>query len=334
MTTSKALIKTKNLNIGYSDCAVYESVQLEASAGEVICLIGENGIGKSTLLRTLSGILAPIDGDVLFNDQAISHMKSRAKAKKIASVFSDQAYHAFLSVHDFVSMGRYPYNNLLGLNRRNDIKSIKASLQATGIEALANRHINTLSDGEKKKAMIARALTQETPVLILDEPLVYLDIPSKFDTIGLLHQLAVKNNKTIIFSTHDIGLALKTADKIWLMTKTNWHEGAPEDLVLAGAIQEFLSHQNIEFTPETMSISMKKRNTKQITLKGDGLIFQLTKSALERSGFEIKDNSPHKINVSSEKSTPTWYYHHSNSPDKHFFSIYELIKFCRNQSFL
>jgi len=208
-------MQTKNLSIGYPKRVVASGVNIQLEAGKLSCLIGENGVGKSTLLRTLAGFQKPLEGELIIDGTLLQDIPKRELAKKIAVVLTDKPDIQNTTVLELVSMGRMPYTGFFGRLSAEDNAIVEESMKITGVEP--SRKVNTLSDGERQKVMIARALAQQTPYIFLDEPTAFLDYPSKVRTMEMLKQLAREYNKTILLSTHDLEIALDMADRIVMM---------------------------------------------------------------------------------------------------------------------
>lgn len=211
-------MKTINLSIGYATRIVASGINMELEAGKLLCLIGENGVGKSTLLRTLAGFQKPISGELLIDGVQLQDIPKRELAKKIAVVLTDKLDVLNTTVYELVAMGRMPYTGFFGRLSEADKAIVEDSLKITGVEP--SRKVSNLSDGERQKVMIARALAQQTPYIFLDEPTAFLDYPSKVRTMEMLKKLAHDYNKTILLSTHDLEIALDIADRLVMMEKT------------------------------------------------------------------------------------------------------------------
>ncbi len=236
------ILYTENLSIGYGRKSIFERLNLHAYSGEQIALIGANGIGKSTLLRTIAGLQKPLNGLVLLENSPLEQYKIKERAKKISYVAAAPVYNRYMSVEELVRLGRFPYGNFTGSVSKHDIEIIEKALALTRLEHLRQAKINEISDGELRKALIARALAQDTPVIILDEPVSFLDPENRIAVLNILKQLADKSDKTLIFSSHDIASTLRSADKIWLLKKDELIQAAPEDLISIDAFNKVFNH--------------------------------------------------------------------------------------------
>lgn len=215
-------IQLKDLSIGYKlhngkTKTIASHINASVESGMLTCLIGRNGTGKSTLLRTMTGFIPPMEGQVILEGRDLSMLSATERARIISIVLTERPETDNITVNELVGMGRLPYTNFWGTLQEEDRQIVDDAMQMIGIYELRNRKIGTLSDGEKQKAMIGKAIAQQTPVIILDEPTAFLDYPSKQETMLLLHQLAQELNKTIFLSTHDLNIAYQVADKIWCM---------------------------------------------------------------------------------------------------------------------
>lgn len=219
-----ATLHTSDLSIGYklSGGAVnmlHQHVNLQLHTGEVICLLGPNGSGKSTLIRTLAGFQKPLYGKVFFDNDDLSTLPAAQLAHRVSVVLTGQVDIANTNVFSMVAYGRTPYTGFLGRLQTKDRMIVDRALEQVGINNLAQRKFDELSDGEKQKVMIAKSLAQQTPLIFLDEPTAFLDFPARVEILKLLRQAARNSGKAILLSTHDLNLAIRFADNIWMMEK-------------------------------------------------------------------------------------------------------------------
>lgn len=241
------ILKTSSLSIGYDSKTIASDINVTLSAGDIIALVGPNGAGKSTLFKTFSTHIKPVGGKIeLFGKDLMSY-SPKERAKLLGIVLTERPDDMFLKVLDVVAAGRYPYTGMFGKLNENDEKEIKASLELVGVNHLANRVFNTLSDGEKQKVMIAKAIAQNTPVIMLDEPTAFLDYPSKIELFSLLKQLAKEQKKAILFSSHDLELLLRYTDNLWIMAKNKpFVAGQSSELLKNGVIKEYFKLKDID----------------------------------------------------------------------------------------
>jgi iron complex transport system ATP-binding protein len=252
----KKTIQIRNLSIGYkrkrNEYLVAGNLSSTLYSGELTCLIGANGVGKSTLMRTLAAFQPALAGEIRIKDKNISAYSGSELSKIISVVLTERVDVHHLSVYELVGMGRSPYTGFWGTLKREDEAIVWDALQQAGISHLSGRSIETLSDGERQKVMIAKALTQQTPVIFLDEPTAFLDFPSKVEILQTLHRLSRTTRKTIFLSTHDLELALQIADTLWLMDKTHGlTTGSPEELAQSGCMENLFPNKNVVFDSDT-----------------------------------------------------------------------------------
>jgi iron complex transport system ATP-binding protein len=273
---------------------------LTIRAGQLICLLGPNGSGKSTLLRTLAGLQPALGGRVEIEGK--SGLSSTDLAKKISLVLTDRVTGNNLDVYSLVALGRYPWSTWLGGLQEKDREAIHRAIASAGISELLGRKIFTLSDGESQKVMLARALAQDTPILMLDEPTAHLDLPSRIRLMRLLHRLARELDKGILLSTHELDLALQVADEVWLLEAASgglmvestpgpgagpFHKGTPEDLILEGIFEAVFAREDVVFDRASGVFRIPPEGQKQIRLEGTGVEAFWTRRALQRAGFVI-----------------------------------------------
>lgn len=219
----KKMITLKNLVVGYPDGRhtrqLNHAANEEARDGMLTCLIGANGAGKSTLLRTIAGFQLPLEGTVLLGGDDVRALSPRQRAERMAVVLTDRPDVMCTTVWEMVATGRAPFTGFWGRLSGKDRNIVTRSLRLVGIEWMADRTVASLSDGERQKVMIAKALAQQTPIILLDEPTAFLDYPSRVEVMQLLLNIAHEEHKTVLLSTHDLDLALHTADRIWLFEK-------------------------------------------------------------------------------------------------------------------
>lgn len=302
----QSLLTTQALNTGYRKSRsevipVSAGLDLSLQRGELVCLIGPNGAGKTTLLRTLSGMLPPLSGTVTLGADALADLKQRELARRISVVLTEPVDVALLTAYELVALGRHPYTDWTGQLSDDDHAQVRDALAAVDAAEFAARPVKELSDGERQKIMIARALAQGTPLVILDEPTAYLDLPRRVEMLGLLRRLAHETQRGILLSTHDLDLALKTADRVWLMASDGTlRRGAPEDLVLDGSFEAVFHSEGVIFDPETGSFVLQREGDRGVSLAGNGLRATWTRRAIERAGWQIVPVSDVQITVYDE----------------------------------
>lgn len=251
-------IKLQELSIGYRTKGNTKVVASQLSAhilrGELTCLLGQNGIGKSTLLRTLSAFQPSLGGEIMVEDRILSSYTDKELSRHIGVVLTEKPDLRNMTARELVELGRSPYTGFWGSLTAADDNMVDEALRLVAIEELAPRLVHTLSDGERQKVMIAKALAQQTPVIFLDEPTAFLDFPSKVETMQLLGRLAHEQQKTIFLSTHDVELALQLADRIWLMERNRMTIGTPRQLADDGTLSRYFERVGTVFDAQTLTI--------------------------------------------------------------------------------
>lgn len=305
------MLETTGLTIGYKDFTVARNLDLRLEDGSLVCLLGPNGVGKSTLLRTLAGMQKPLAGSVRLNGESLHAMKPQALAKQLSIVTTERIDVGLLTGYDLVALGRFPYTDWQGRLTTADKKIIDHSIISVRGEALAQKPVGEMSDGERQKMMIARALAQSPAVMLLDEPTAFLDLPRRAEVMQILRNLALKEKKAIMLSTHDLDLALRNADKIWLMMRGSHgqgkvHVGTPEDLVLNGRFEEAFASEGVRFDKNSGGFSAESLPTYiPVALSGNAPHhLTWTQRALERAGYQVVE--PSKATVSITYDDGQW----------------------------
>ncbi|MCG8308461.1 MAG: ABC transporter ATP-binding protein [Cytophagales bacterium] len=299
---SRPILRTQDLSIGYETkngpFILEEHLNIRIHNGELVCLIGPNGCGKSTLMRTIAGLQKPLRGTTYIEGKILKSLPPHKYARLISLVLTDKIQAGAFSVKDVVAIGRYPYINHFAKLRPYDCKIIDRSLEMVHLESYSDRHFSELSDGEKQRVMIAKALAQDTPLIMLDEPTAHLDLPNRVEIMNILKKLAINTNKAILLSTHELDLALQTADSIWLMKRgTAIRNGAPEDLVLTGAFEDVFACDAFDFDKSTGAFKVKHISKGSVALLGSGIPYLWTRRALERDGYKISEGTGHEVSV-------------------------------------
>lgn len=329
----KVSLSAQNLSIGYNETRhskkklLYSNLNFNLYAGELTCLLGPNGAGKSTLLRTLSGSQFPLEGEIQVQGKDISTYKEQDLSTIFGLVLTDKLAAGGLTVRELVGLGRYPYTGFFGRLSSYDEQVIEKAMTDTGITHKATSYVSELSDGERQKAMIAKALAQECPIVLLDEPTAFLDATSRIEVMNLLYHLAVDHNKSILLSTHDIELALLLADRLWLLSRTNGLKcGLTEDIVLSGAMQEFFGQPHIRFDEYTGSFMPLRRSDRAIYLSAEEPLRRWTRNLLERKGYRLTEDLSEamcEISVKSRNDIQV----QKNGILEHLQSFEELVDF-------
>lgn len=292
-------IELKSLTTGYKiksgKAIVSDGLNATLQTGELTCLLGPNGAGKSTLLRTLCAFQPALDGSIELQGNKLESYSKQELAQLVSVVLTDNSGIRNMTAYDVVGIGRSPYTGFWGRLREKDKTVINKCFQWVGIESLKERKMQTLSDGECQKVMIAKAIAQETPIIFLDEPTAYLDYPSKIQMMMLLHRLAKTLKKTIFMSTHDLEHALQIADHIWLLDKEHGlTTGTPEDLSIGGQIQTYFNRKGIEYDQTLCTFNILHETARDVTVKGDpaSLEYKMCCKALIRNGIRPVSENP------------------------------------------
>lgn len=247
------MFELKHLSTGYGNRIVTPDINATLVPGELTSLLGPNGVGKSTLLRTLSTFLSPIQGEIILQGKVLKNLSASQMSRLIGVVLTERPDVQNMTVRDMVGMGRSPYTGFWGRLTAADEHYVSEAMNLAGIMALERRMFNTLSDGERQKVMIAKVLAQQTPVILLDEPTAFLDFPSKVEMMRLLRRLAHEMQKIIFLSTHDVELALQLSDRLWIMHPGEVVIGKPAELSENGELTRFIQVDGITFDPVLMS---------------------------------------------------------------------------------
>ena len=271
---------------------------MQLRAGELVCLIGPNGSGKSTLLRTLTGLQKPLSGKTLIDGKEIIKLKQLEKALLIALVLTERIEIENATVYNLVSLGRHPHSNWWGNITDEEDAIIREAIEMVHLSHKIHQNINELSDGERQRAMIAKALAQDTPIIMLDEPTAHLDLPNRVEIMLLLHRLAHKTDKAILLSTHELDLALQAADRIWLMSADKGVKcGVPEDLVFNGSFNRAFESKSYFFNASNGNFSMNYPMTRKVWVSGDKTRMYWTFRALARAGYAVMQDAGVQIEV-------------------------------------
>lgn len=329
------VLSAEKLTIGYplkgnADIVVAEALDLELQQGELVCLLGSNGTGKSTLIRTLSGMATPLSGQVTLEGKPIDQLTPKERARKISLVLTDTISTGMMSAYALVSLGRHPYTNWSGTLSPHDHERVQWALDAVKSAHLSHRHIGELSDGERQKIMLARALAQDAPIMLLDEPTAYLDLPRRVELMSLLRDLAHRENLSILLSTHDLDLALRCADRLWLYNSDKTiTQGPPEALALNGAVAQSFASDTLEWDTELGSFRLHRDPSAFVTICGDNPATTWTRRALARLGYGIAQegsDSAFSIEVNKE-----WIVHIPKGTET-FSTLHAFIIWLQNHS--
>lgn len=340
MNETTSLLTCRDLAIGYTNRkqarhVIAERLQLDLRAGQLVCLLGPNGAGKSTLMRTLAGLQAPLAGNVRVGGQEVASLSPVELARRLSLVLSERIEAGNLLVRELVALGRTPHTGWLGKLTASDQGAIQRALTATNTLDFAERRLHQLSDGERQKVMLARALAQDTDLILLDEPTAHLDLPSRVELMQLLHRLSRQTQKAILVSTHELDLALQAADTLWLLdAKGNMATGTPEDLVLTGAFEATFFKEGFSFDRTTGTFTLHSdEQGPALRLVGDDSLMFWTRRALQRESFRVTSSTEAigTVEVTSQAGVPRWLYQQDNVVQQ-FDSVKALLASLKTQA--
>lgn len=323
---NKDIISLINLAIGHGSTTLLKDINLRVRPGEMVALIGRNGTGKSTLLKSMIGLLPLLEGSCILDGTSLENYEPRRRARKVSYVSSHLSHLPSISVKELVSLGRMPFTGFLGRLTEQDQIRINKALDEVRMASLAGRKLEHLSDGERQRTMIARALAQDTPLMVLDEPTAFLDIPNKYDLIHLLSGFR-DQGKSIVYSTHDLDTAMHCADKIWVIYQDKILEGAPEDLGISGLFEWLFEPAGVSYDQLSGRFKYAKASRGSIRLDGrEGPELLWTRSAVERLGFQLDDSGSIHIRVQKEGPLAAWVLKWEDQ-SRDFMDIYSLARF-------
>lgn len=254
------MIELRNFSIGYGSRLLLEDTDAVIGDGQLTALIGRNGAGKSTLLRAMAGLNPHYSGEILLGGRDLRGMSAPELAKAIAFVNTERVRIANLSCEDVVAIGRAPYTDWIGRLGKEDREIVAHSLQAVGMAGYATRTMDTMSDGECQRVMIARALAQDTPAILLDEPTSFLDMPNRYELVALLRHLARDEGKCVVFSTHELDIAMLLCDTIALIDTPHLRVLPTPEMRTSGYIDRLFQNDSIRFDAATGTVCMKTDN--------------------------------------------------------------------------
>ncbi len=342
---SGKLIELRALSIGYGGRGrnraegsrlVAADIEAAVGGGDFVCLLGPNGSGKSTLLKTLAGMLPALGGDCLIAGRRLSALPLSEKAELVSIVLTEQPNAGWFSVFEIVAFGRYPYTDARGRLSAADRERVRQCISAVGLSAFENRRFAELSDGERRKALVARALAQDTPLILLDEPTVYLDAPSRIELFALVRDICRRENRAVILSTHELDLALDNADRVWLMipaqgpscaaagvpaAQSRFVQGLPEELALAGTLDSALSTRGTRYdaalgcfvprsaaAPQYIDINYDNNSGTGARSAETGLLLKWAGHLARRAGFlpEAGGGPVLRLSLDGSAANPGW----------------------------
>lgn len=293
------ILSAKDLSIGYhskgTNTSVHDHLNFSLRKGELTSLLGPNGVGKSTLMRTISALQPRLGGSLTLEGKELNEYNERERSRTIGVVLTDKAQIGGLTVNEVVALGRQPHTGFFGRLSTRDKELIESAILSVGLGIKRSSYMAELSDGERQKAMIAKALVQESPLILLDEPTAFLDAASRIEITQLLHEIATTQNRSILLSTHDIEQALILSDRLWLLTKKGLKCGTPEDLVLNHQLDSLFEDKNVIFNKERGTFVPSIKHSQGIYIKAENeTLLRWGVNAMNRLGFR-PENSEEKI---------------------------------------
>lgn len=325
----KTIIQGKDLCIGYrtgkKEKIVHKHLNFELQTGELTCLLGANGAGKSTLLRTLSASQASLGGELLVLDKPLNEYTEKERSRTIGVVLTDKTFAGGLSVYELIALGRQPHTGFFGRLNKDDRRIIEEAMENVGIAHKAKSYTAELSDGERQKVMIAKALVQECPLILLDEPTAFLDVVSRIEIMHLLHRLASEQQKAILLSTHDIEQALVLSDRLWLLSREKGLlSGVTEDIILSHQMENLIPHKNIRFDYNYGVYYPTICGKREVYIECENqTLLHWTTNALSRHGYQcVTHGCDTKLTVLS----PTEIHWTENNETRIYSSFEELLK--------
>jgi iron complex transport system ATP-binding protein len=301
------LLSLEDLSIGYAAShPIVTGINLQVEAGEMIALIGRNGSGKSTLIRSVAGIIPSLSGNCYLEGEKVRSIELRVRARKISFVASQVAQPPQITVKELVSLGRMPHTGWRGRLGAKDREMVEKAIGAVSMQGLSDRTLDHLSDGERQRAMIARAFVQDTPLMVLDEPTAFLDLPNRYELIQLLTEFR-EAGKAILYSTHDLESAMMFSDRMWVIDQGSMEEGVPEDLGIKGVFDTLFASTGITFDVAQRKFRPSGRLRGILHLTGDDAVtLAWTRNALERLGYQLKEDADRRLKVDSSGTVPAW----------------------------
>jgi iron complex transport system ATP-binding protein len=297
---NERFLHINQLSIGYQN-AVCSGINAEVPRGGLIGLAGKNGSGKSTLLKTLLGLIPALSGEIQMGKEDLTGCNPQKRARLMSVVFSRLQTVPAVSAFELVSLGRLPYHKHLNRLSESEKKTVEQAFRQIGISELQNKKAAELSDGQLQMVMIARAIVQDTPLILMDEPTSHLDIENQFRIFELIYKLSRETGKTFIVASHQIELLLQNAEQLWWMDNGEFHAGFPEQIAYEQRVFEKLSQERIQFDYQSGSFRFQHPKNKKISMVSDGSdLAYWVKHALERNGFEVSGNEEFRIEIQNQ----------------------------------
>jgi iron complex transport system ATP-binding protein len=284
------VLETRGLSTGYASRSLHSALDLRVNAGQLVCLIGPNGSGKTTLLRTLSGSQRPIAGQVLLSGRDVHRLSSLERARHLSIVTTERIASGLITGYELVAMGRIPHTSWTGALSVKDHDIVERAIRQCRAADLSGRPLAEISDGERQRLMLARALAQEPRLLVLDEITAFLDVTKRIEMAILLRKIARETGVAILLSTHDLDLALRTADRVWLLPGPGlFNQGIPEELVLDGTLASAFAAEGVLFDRESGGFVLTESAAHLTPVSGSGVNATWARRAVARLGLAEPD---------------------------------------------
>lgn len=335
MHSRESIFRFENVSFGYpsdsGNVILVENFTGEIMKGELTAVIGRNGTGKSTVLKSMVQLIPVLAGNIYLNNKLLNLIPKEEFPKLISFVSTDLPHTPVMTVYELVSLGRFPFTNWLGTLQKEDHEEVQKALEVTGLIDMAKKALNRVSDGERQRAMIARTLAQNTPIILLDEPTAFLDLPNKYELISLLADLS-EQGRSIVFSTHDTGIALRFPDKLLILDNNAITSGAPEDQILNGKVGNIFQSPRFTFSRKTGDVEVIRKASRTVSINcEDDILKEWTIRALKRAGYSINERFNSNTHIEAEVNDKKYSWKiEINHSDHYFYTLYELIYFLKN----
>lgn len=300
------VLESKKLTIGYPNKVIAADINLVLEPGTLVCLLGQNGVGKSTLLRTLANLQDPLSGEVCLGGENVSSIDKGELAKQLGIITTDKIGTSNMTVRELVALGRYPYTNWLGKESNTDTAMIEEAISRCKINYIQESKLSAISDGQFQKVMVARALAQDTDVILMDEPTAHLDVVNRVEMFKLLQDIKRDTGKSILISTHELDISMQFSDQLWLMNfNVPLVAGSPEDLGMSGEIDRIFFHDDFKIDLKTGGILIDHKPGLKFSLQGDDSSIYWVSRSLKRCGFELSNDGV-EIKLTSSNDQLIW----------------------------
>lgn len=291
------ILRLENVTVGYGSQKIVSSINASISENELVAVLGKNGVGKSTLINSILGFQKILNGSILIENQSIQKLSAQEIAQEIAVVLPRLSIVPKIKVSELVAMGRLPYHKVLKKISNDELSLVDEVLEMVGIYDLKTHYANQISEGQLQLVMIARALCQDSKLVILDEPTSNLDLANQYKIFNLLNEIKSKTNKSFLMITHNVDFAIEKSDKIWWIENNELKENIPEQAAFEFQIMQKLSNQNLSYDSDTNRFLTKKNFRKSIGVKGNSELAFWVKNALMRNGIQVENNAENHIEI-------------------------------------